>query len=235
MKTIPFFRIIDVQHRPKQLELRQPNHLPSRKQKGVVLYIALIVLVAMTLAAIALVRSVDTGNLVAGNLAFKQGATLAADAGTEAAMTWLKARMDTATLYTDQAAAGYYATNQASLDMTGGSHNPLKALVDWDFNACNGASPPACIQPAPAIAVDGAGNKVTYIIHRLCQSTGDPNATANTCANFVSSNTASPKRGELKYGDDKRFGPSPQEYYRITSRTVGPKNTVSFVETLAHF
>src|SRR4051794_33864237 len=54
--------------------------IAHRRQQGVVLLIALIVLVAMTLAGIGLVRSVDTGNMVAGNLAFKQGATLAGDA-----------------------------------------------------------------------------------------------------------------------------------------------------------
>ena len=59
------------------------------RQRGVVLFIALIVLVAMALAGIALVRSVDTGILVAGNIAFKQGATNAGDQGLEAARTWL--------------------------------------------------------------------------------------------------------------------------------------------------
>ena len=51
----------------------QPATFPER-QRGVVLFIALIVMVAMSLAAIALFRSVDTANLVAGNQAFKQGA-----------------------------------------------------------------------------------------------------------------------------------------------------------------
>jgi Tfp pilus assembly protein PilX len=60
-------------------------------QSGVVLIIALIVLVAMTLAALALVRSVDTNNLIAGNMAFQQAAKHSADAGVEAAATWLKA------------------------------------------------------------------------------------------------------------------------------------------------
>ena len=48
----------------------------AKSQKGVVLFFALIALVAMSLAAAALVRSVDSGVLVAGNLAFKQSAIL---------------------------------------------------------------------------------------------------------------------------------------------------------------
>ena len=55
---------------------------PGRsRQRGVVLFIALIVLVAMSLAGIAIMRSVDTGNLIAGNVAFQQGTLASADRG----------------------------------------------------------------------------------------------------------------------------------------------------------
>ena len=47
-----------------------------RHQRGVVLFIALIVMVAMSLAAIALIRSVDTTNILIGNLAFRQSSIL---------------------------------------------------------------------------------------------------------------------------------------------------------------
>ncbi|QDZ26895.1 pilus assembly protein PilX [Noviherbaspirillum sp. UKPF54] len=210
------------------------RHAGARRESGVVLILALIVLVAMTLAGLAMVRSVDTGNLVAGNLAFKQSATSAGDAGAESAIAWLRTAVGTATLYQDQAASGYYATSQDTLDLTGSSHDASRALVDWDLNNCSGNSPAACIRPSAAIAVAG-GNSVNYIIHRLCKAAGDPNASGNSCATFKSSTSASPKRGELKYGDDKRFEPMPVEYYRITSRVKGPKNTVSFVETIVHF
>lgn len=204
------------------------------RQKGVILFIAIIVLVAMTLAGLALIRSVDTGNMVSGNLAFKQSTTAAGDAGTEAGIAWLKTVAGTSALHDDNSAQGYYATSQDALDMTGTSNDPNRALVDWDFNNCNGVEASACIQPAPALSA-GAGNSVTYIIHRLCKTTGDPNSTGNSCANFKSAKTTSPKRGELKYGDDKRFEPLPVEYYRITSRVKGPRNTVSFVEAIIHF
>src|SRR5438876_4723947 len=46
------------------------------RQRGVVLFIALIVMVAMSLAAIALMRSVDTTSAVIGNLAFRQASIL---------------------------------------------------------------------------------------------------------------------------------------------------------------
>lgn len=234
MRATPFSRESITLRGPASIPAMSGTHKLPGQQSGVVLFIALIALVAMTLAGIALVRSVDTGNMVAGNLAFKQGATLAGDAGTEAAIAWLQGVAGSSNSYTDQPAAGYYATSQDALDMTGSSNDPNRALVDWDFNSCSGAATTACIRPAPAISA-GAGNTVTYIIHRLCLSSGDPNNTTNTCANYKSTSSTSPKKGELKYGDDKRFEPLPKEYYRITSRTAGPRNTISFVEAIIHF
>lgn len=202
-------------------------------QKGVVLFIALIVLVAMTIAGIALVRSVDTTNLVAGNLAFKQGATLAADGGTEAAINWLTPLNGTLTLYTSDAAHGYYATSQETLDPTNSRASAAVPAVDWDGNNCSGMEFSVCVKAAPSITM--GDNTVSYIINRLCQAEEDPNSTDNTCATYQSANSTSPKRGELKYGDDKRFEPLPGPYYRIVARVKGPRNTISFVETIIHF
>ena len=204
------------------------------RQGGVVLFIALIVLVAMTMAGIALVRSVDTGTMVAGNLAFKQGATMAADAGTYAAITYLTPLNGTTTPYQNQSTSGYYATSQSNLDITGAKNDPNRARVDWDGDGCSGVGFSACIAPSPAITDAATGNTIRYIIHRLCQSEGDPNAISNSCATYTSVG-ASPKRGELKYGDDKRFSSPPAVYYRVTSRAKGPRNTVSYVETMIHF
>lgn len=203
------------------------------RQQGVVLLIALIVLVAMTLAGIALVRSVDTGNMVAGNMAFKQGATLAGDAGTESAIAWLTPLNGSTTLYVNNAAKGYYATSQATLDLTNRSSSATLPAVDWDDNGCSGMLFSVCIKPAPAITV--GDNAVSYIIHRLCKMEADPNSIDNSCVTYQSSSSTSPKRGELKYGDDKRFEPLPGPYYRIVSRVKGPRNTISFIEAMIHF
>jgi Tfp pilus assembly protein PilX len=61
------------------------------KQQGMVLFFALIALVVMSLAAVALIRSVDTNTMIAGNLGFKQSATVSADSGVETAIDWLGA------------------------------------------------------------------------------------------------------------------------------------------------
>lgn len=62
-----------------------------RRQRGVVLLITLVVLVAMMLAGIGMMRSVDTGNLIAGNVAFREAALQASDVGMSAAFGQLLA------------------------------------------------------------------------------------------------------------------------------------------------
>ncbi|MFS0758472.1 hypothetical protein ABC383_27765 [Noviherbaspirillum sp. 1P10PC] len=213
---------------------RLPRRPQPRNQHGIALAIAMIVLVIMTMGTLAMVRSIDAGNLVAGNLSFKQGATAAGDIGAEAAIAWLEARIGSAELYQDAAASGYYATSMDALDMSGGANDPTAARVDWDFNGCQGAPAASCITPSPPIDA-GNGNTVSTVIHRLCAQPLDPNGTQNSCANALQSGDASAKRGELKYGDDKRFGGQPAEYYRITARVKGPKNTVSLIETVVNF
>ena len=71
--------------------LSAPREIAApRRERGLVLFIALIVLVAMSLAGVALMRSVDTGTVVAGNMAFKQAAIMVADRGTQEAAKWLQ-------------------------------------------------------------------------------------------------------------------------------------------------
>ena len=49
------------------------------RERGAVLFVALVVLVLMSYAAVSVVRSMDTSNLIAGNLAFKQATMQASD------------------------------------------------------------------------------------------------------------------------------------------------------------
>lgn len=204
-----------------------------QKQAGVVLFIALIALVAMTLAAIALVRSVDTGNVVAGNLAFKQGATAASDTAVETAIAVLAAIADQSASFNDNIGIGYYATSQTDLDMTGSKNLSSMARVDWDDNNCSGTSQSACIDASTQITL-GNGYTARYIIHRLCSAAGDPGTTS--CATYVPPATAAlgGAKGAIIQGGGKLAAP-PVGYYRITTRVSGPRNTTSFVETVVHF
>src|SRR3979409_247376 len=102
---------------------------PPRRQQGVVLLIALIVLVAMTLAGIGMMRSIDTGTMVAGNIGFRQAAVATGDGGIETAITWLQ--VNAGSLTADNTAMGYYSTRQDSLDLTGNKTEGGVDGVDW--------------------------------------------------------------------------------------------------------
>jgi Tfp pilus assembly protein PilX len=205
----------------------------GKRQRGVVLIIALIVLIAMTLAGIGLVRSVDTGNLVAGNLAFKQSLALAGDAANEGAIAWLKANQASALMNADQPASGYYSTEQANLDVTNSNNSGVTmAVVDWDHNDCAGLTYTTCVQPSAATTV--GDNQVSYIINRLCKTPGTYNDSANSCVTYSGLNVKSPSRNDKEWaGYD--FAGTPTPYYRVTSRVLGPRNTTAFVQTVVHF
>ena len=61
--------------------MRIPSSAASDRehQRGVALFVALIVMVAMSLAGVALIRSIDTTTSVTGNIAFRQSALLQAN------------------------------------------------------------------------------------------------------------------------------------------------------------
>jgi len=193
-----------------------------RAQRGAVLFISLIVLVAMSLAGLAMMRGVDTGALIANNLAFKQGATTAGDAGIEAARTWLMANTG-ATLYNDQPGVtngtGYWATWQQGLDFTGTDADTTNNF-DWSTRAV-------------ALAADAAGNQVSYVIHRMCDATGNP-ASIN-CIRVTDStgSTAGGSKGAAAFGTYAITSPS-QAFFRITVRVIGPRNTVSYVQAVVY-
>jgi Tfp pilus assembly protein PilX len=173
-------------------------------QHGAVLFIALIVLVAMSLAGLALMRGVDTGALIASNLAFKQSATAAGDEGIEAARSWLLTNAGP-TLESDQPSDAYWSTSQDALDL-------LNAF-DWST--------------AVDAGTDAAGNQVSYVIQRLCSATG-PTASAN-CIKTSSTTTSTGTKGGATYGTFAISAPT-DAFYRVTVRVTGPRNTVSFVQ-----
>lgn len=202
------------------------------RQRGIALFFALVCMVAIMLAAVILVRSVDTSTLIAGNLAFQQNATRSADSGTEAAMTWLTTTQASNSLKNvlidsshafnqDAPASGYYA----SLD-------PAKSLTDPSaashFNWNSGDS--------VTLAQDATGNTVQYIIQRMCRTSGVGVSTAQC---LFSSATQDNNKQNILLPQEVCNGPgcpaagqTPQ--IRITSRVTGPKNTLSYIQAFVY-
>jgi type IV pilus assembly protein PilX len=189
------------------------RHLPSR-QRGLVLFIALIVLVAMTMAGIGMVRSVDTGTMVAGNLGFKQTAVNSSEAGLQEAYQWLVDNAGGGGLSNTNAANGYYSSRPAN-------------EPDWND--------PDTWEDAVVLAEDATGNTVSYVIHRMCTQPNTPyNGTnggvANQCG--LTSAAGTPGAGGSMSVGSYSFAGTPQVYYRITARAQGPRNTESYVQAM---
>jgi len=193
-------------------------------QQGMVLFIALIVLVAMTLAGLALVRSVDTANVIAGNLAFKQSTLQAGDLGVEAAVTALPTII-AGSVDTDLTPAAsstnpnywYYASRRET--DTYGVPTQKQAGAAGAATAIDWTQLP--------IAATTAGNSVRIVIDRLCQ--GPPPVTdllANCFAEAGVGGSGSQKAGA------SIFTATPTVYYRLTARVTGPRNTVSMVQAI---
>lgn len=217
----------------------------ARHERGLALPLSLIMLVILLISASALVRTVDTAVLVAGNLAFKQGATLATERGMRAAAAWL----DTRTVVqrqSDVAAQGYCARMHVldvnrEANTTASGWDPTQPTNTSTQNGWHtGCTTPNNVQPVQ-LAADAAGNTVQYMIHRLClwgdgatsQSgpvAGVPGAvqSCSTSAGRAQGNqeTSSRRSGSELIGASVRT-----VAYRITVRATGPRNAQSFAQT----
>jgi len=196
--------------------IRYAQRRLPRSQRGTMLIIALIVLVAMTLAGIATMRSVDTATVMAGNIAFRQSALNAADQGVQAAFAQLQPLTSTG-LNRDGAVAGYLSNAPAI------EPNWMDEAAWAGAATLNGGAP------------DAAGNVVSYVIHRLCTLANvDPTAAGNRCGSTVNTAKLS-KEGEDNFRlSGGEFSNQLQVQYRITARAVGPRRSIAIVQMLAY-
>jgi hypothetical protein len=185
------------------------------------------------LAAVALIRSVDTSTMIAGNLAFKQAATTAGDAGTEAAIVRL---------------FGIDAANKALA-------TPLNVLIDptHPFNVTDLTTRPgyhSSVDPALNLTADAtwndtnsvlvgtgsSGNTIRYVIQRTCRNANMPIQTADCLFSGAIQDT---NGKNIPLPQDVCNGPGcpvagQTPMIRITSRVKGPKNTVSYVQAFIY-
>jgi len=191
---------------------------PPARQRGVVLFIALIVMVALSLAAIALIRSVDTTTTVIGNLAFRQASILPANMAVEEAAAALFSDADVARAIripnrdSNFPAENYFAFWQNSDDARGIPAQLQKRTAFTQTKMLVDAS------------LTGAQTEVRYVIERMCVAAAPP---TNANCNLL------PPTGPFgtTVGDSSLALPS-VPYYRVTIRVDGPQNTASFVQAM---
>jgi len=199
------------------------RHSYSRSA-GFIMVVTLIILVAMTLLSIGLFRSVDTASQVASNLGFRQSAVASGDRGTELAITWIQANQSLLTA--DSPDNGYYASEQAGTDFTG-QLTPSDSSDDVSWTGASGSSRRAYL----VTTADSAGNKIAYIIQRMCDQPGAYSAGSTIqCATSNTKVANGASQGSSSYGSYAITGKA-MIYYRITTRTEGLRNTASYVQT----
>jgi type IV pilus assembly protein PilX len=195
---------------------------PPARQHGVVLFVALIVMVALSLAAIALIRSVDTTTTVIGNLAFRQASILPANMAVEEAAAALFSDANISPtiripdLTSNHPEENYFASVQPCANVVlcergipeqlqkRTAFTQTKTLVD--------------------ASLSGPQTEVRYVIERMCVAAGQ--ATNANCDLL-------PPQGPFgtTVGDSSLSLPS-VPYYRVTIRVDGPQNTASFVQAM---
>ena len=219
--------------------MNRPTHQYSTRQRGVVLFFALMALLAMSLAAVALIRSVDTSTVIAGNLAFKQAATNSSDAGVDAAITWLNTtnvanaglnvNMDAAHAFNNSApTSGYYSNLDTTVSLTDGTG------IQWNNN--DSCPVNANMKCTGSPATDSSGNSSRYVIQRLCRNANQPISTAMCLFSSAALNNNGfqvPLPQDICAGPGcPTSGQTPQ--IRITTQTRGPRNTLSYVQVFIY-
>lgn len=208
----------------------KPLNFAPKRQRGAVMFIALIALVAMMLAGIALMRSIDTANVIAGNFAFKQAGLNATDIGMEAANSAVLATLAAATETTTTTRYLPVASSVAATSAVEGLPD-----VDW-----RNVTPDTTTFP---------GYQIQYVVERLCQAVpaasgvaaqpnGPTEASRSTNSDIEDNCLFVPQMvgagGEIN-NDVLSQPPSSVAgdiYYRITTRVTGPRGTVSVAQSL---
>lgn len=216
----------------------------ARRQHGASLLFALITLVALALAASALVRSVDTGAVVMGNLGAKKATAIAADRATQMAIKFLASDMTEGARLNDQPNSGYYATSKEDYDITGfQGTDPNRKLVNWDVDgSCAYATSGTCdpqTRPSDSFWVDQTARlEARWLITRLCGTAGiDAKKTSNNnCAvalkaSVMKDTTAGAPNQSTGGGFQLQ---NQQPFYRIVIRVKGPRNAVTYTETIVN-
>lgn len=209
--------------------MKRPLPQQRAAQRGVVLFITLIVLVALALAALAMYRGSMGSTLVATNVVYKQAAINLADNGTQVATAAILQRSTTggAAVENDDGPNGYFAAVP-----TNDPNYADPSAWDWtgaDANAVVLTASQVCGADATCIANSG-GLTVYYKIHRMCNLAGPYNSAANACALTIAADPAA-TGSSLGVGATVFTG-KPALYYRITTRVDGPRNTRTITQTM---
>jgi Tfp pilus assembly protein PilX len=184
------------------------------RQRGVVLIFSLIILLILTLGAVALMRSMNNSLFGAGNLAFRRDLVNQS----EQAIANVLVKFQTGGVLVGQTTANVQASNYSATILTTNTQGVPNALLD---SAAFGAV------GTPANDIAGATPDVTirYVIDRLC-ATGTVLPSPTACVQSISS----PPGGTV-LANGPVTPPSATVYRLSVSVTQTGRNTQVFLQT----
>lgn len=182
-----------------------------KRQRGMVLIAVLVVLVITLLAGMSAMRAVQTGNVMAGNFSFRQGALQASDRAVDDALTTI-ANQVVAGGGNTTAANRYLSVIDPNVDALG-----VPAAIDWTQVSCvdeKGTLVPNC-------AVDSGNYRIQYVVERRCS--GNPDFL--NIQDIRSRCEYEPSAGAVSAGTIALR-------YRVLVRVRGPRGTESWFEAM---
>ena len=219
---------------------RRPFPRLRRSQRGVVLLFALIALLILMLGAAALVRSFNSSLFQAGNIGFKRDMQNRSERVTNLA---LQAFLDPAILGTRDARKTSSSTSSSNTPQNGNYSATILSVNKQGIpdvltrpDRSDSATGFKLLPPSNDFDA-GEQTTITYVVDRLCASTGDEKVLGATqCALTKTAPTGNGLRSEQN-SDSSALGsglissaPS-TVLYRLSARINGPRNTVSFFQS----
>ena len=206
------------------MSLRRSAIAPPRRQRGVVLFIALIAMLLLSLAGIALMRSVDTSMGIAGNLGFRHATGAPVNEAIDESVRIMFKTGAVPVKTADFPSQNYFAQIQP-----GESRHGVPALLQGDYGTMKAAYA-GVVTTAPMFDAV-SGTEMRWIVERLCNSQATLPELTGHC------DTMPPKVSQA--GTDNTCVTDPKycltlppiPVYRITVRADIPNtNAVSFAQ-----
>ncbi|HEX3915300.1 MAG TPA: hypothetical protein VHW71_17515 [Steroidobacteraceae bacterium] len=193
--------------------MNRPQFISASRQRGVVLIFSLLVLLILAIGAVALLRSVNSSLLSAGNLAFHRDLVNQAEQAVSNVMTEFK----TGALPLGGVTTGDLpAANYSSIALPTNTQGVPLALLDDTAFAAVATSANDIVGATPDV-------KIRYVIDRLCTNTGT--ASSPNCVQ----STGLPTGGTANR--NTAVAPPSATIYRVSVRVDGPRFTQAFLQT----
>jgi Tfp pilus assembly protein PilX len=189
------------------------------RQDGVIVFVALIAMVVLSLAAVGLMRSVQTNTLVVGNIAFRQAAAHMASSAVEKAIHDMFPPSQTIpSLWNHDTTRNYYASVQPGQDVNG-----VPRALQGDLSLYPGGA-----QVIRETTDAQTSYVARYVIERMCNDNRlGLEANAQNCE-MIPPKQSIGKESNLKKGIALEKIP----FYRMTVRVDGPGNSVAFSQAM---